>query len=226
MLAKEAKWFRERLRQVADGDLFPMLNVGSQTLVFRQQGQPWIDDEVFAPLRQRGGQIVHTDISPAQGVDIVGDLLDPDFRQTLREKRFRSVMFCNVLEHVCEREPIASTVVEVTEPGGLIFVSCPHRFPYHPDPIDTMFRPTVGELAGLFPKTSVVEGEIVSCGTLTSYILGRMSYSPLGFMRQIFLHEGVKSRHETTQSPQNRWALVPWLIRTFAITCLVIRKIE
>lgn len=34
--------------------------------------------------------------------------------------------------------------------------------PYHLDPIDTMFRPTVNELEALFPLFKIKKGEIVN----------------------------------------------------------------
>ena len=224
MLVNEARWFRDRLAALESGEVFPLLNVGSHTAEFRAQGQPWIEREIFAPLAARGGQVVHTDIRAAAGVDLVGDLLDPAFREYLRWRKFRSVMFCNVLEHVSQREPIAHVVADVVAPGGLLFVSCPHDFPYHPDPIDTLFRPSVAELAALFPGTSLVAGEVVACGNLTTYVLGRMTSAPAAFFRTIFQDTGAKSSRETVAVKSQRLALVPWLIRTFTVTCVVLRK--
>ena len=224
MLAREARWFRRQLERMPDGDVFPLLNVGSHTAEFRATGQPWIDGELFRPLADRGGRVVHTDIRPAAGVDLVGDLLDPAFRDELRQRRFRSVMFCNVLEHVSDREPIARTVADVVAPGGLLLVSCPHRFPYHPDPIDTLYRPSVSELASLFPGTSLIHGQIVPCGNLTTYVLGRASAAPVAFLRTMIQPRGVKSPHETAAPSSHKLALLPWLIRTFAVTCIVLRK--
>ena len=75
----EAQWLGDRLAEIADGELFPLLNVGSSTGEFRTTVQPHIDAKVFAPLRARGGKVLHLDIKAAEGVDIVGDLLDPGF---------------------------------------------------------------------------------------------------------------------------------------------------
>ena len=118
MLVREAKWFRDRLREDSPERLFPMLNVGSQTEDFRRIGQPWIDKYIFAPLRAAGHEVVHTDVKEAPGVDLVGDLLDPRFRDQLRRRRFRSILFSNVLEHVTQRETISQCLAEVVEPGG------------------------------------------------------------------------------------------------------------
>jgi hypothetical protein len=224
MLVNEAKWFRRHLGELQRSDLFPLLNIGSHTADFRRRGQPWIERQVFNPLRQRGGEIVHTDIRAAEGVDIVGDLLDPDFRAVLRQRQFRSIMFCNVLEHVSDRVGISTVVSDVVEPGGYLFVSAPHSFPYHPDPIDTMFRPGVSELAALFPETEMVAGAVVACGNLTTYALARFWPNPFGFLRRALVSTGRKSQHEPAQKHGGKVALLPWLVRSFAITCLVLRK--
>ena len=49
-------------------------------------------------------------------------------------------------------------------------VTVPHKFPYHPDPIDTMFRPSPNELVGLFPNCHRLEGLILDCGTGWDYV--------------------------------------------------------
>jgi len=225
MLLNEAKWFGRRLNELPSADLFPMLNIGSHSADFRKLGQPWIDRQVFSRLRERGGDVVHTDIRAEEGVDVVGDLLDPRFRESLRARKFRSVMFCNVLEHVSDREGISKVVSEIVETAGLLFVSVPNRFPYHPDPIDTMFRPAVHELAALLPVTGIVDGEVVACGNLTTYTLARFLPQPIGFMRRAFQPTGRKSEFETAAPRGSKAALLPWLVRGFAITCIILRKL-
>ena len=122
--------------------------------------------------------IQHLDIQAQPGVDLVGDLTDLGYLKHLTTLRFRSAFCMNLLEHVTNREQIAAALVEVLPPGGLLFVSVPHRFPYHPDPIDTLYRPDAAELARLFPGTAVVHQENVRCGTLFGYMWDRCRYRP------------------------------------------------
>ena len=42
----------------------------------RKAVQPWIEDEIFCPLRDRGIEIVHVDMRESPGVDIQVDLTD------------------------------------------------------------------------------------------------------------------------------------------------------
>lgn len=56
-------------------------------------------------------------------------------------------------------------MLDILPRNAYIFASVPKSFPYHANPIDTMFRPDVVELAGQFPGTTLIEGEILECGT-------------------------------------------------------------
>jgi hypothetical protein len=164
MLVREADWIAGELGRIADVDLFPLLNVGSSTEEFRTRTQPHIDDLVFAPLRRRGGPVWHADLKAAAGVDIVGDLCAPATVGRVRELGIRSALVSNVLEHVPDRELIAMAITELIPGGGHIVVTGPHRFPYHPDPIDNCFRPDPDEILALFPGTSVVSSTIMDSG--------------------------------------------------------------
>ena len=49
----ESEWLGRRLAALPDEQLFPLLNVGSSTGEFRTRTQPWIDRNIFAPMRDR-----------------------------------------------------------------------------------------------------------------------------------------------------------------------------
>lgn len=160
----ESEWIGQRLGSVPDEALFPLLNIGSSTLEFRTQVQPYIEKNIFAPLLSRSSRIYHLDIKDAPGVDIVGDLLKADVRDRVRNMDVRSVMVSNFFEHVVARQPICDAIMDVIPENGLIFVSGPHCYPYHADPIDTMFRPTIAEMHAHFPGTQIVDSAIIDSG--------------------------------------------------------------
>ena len=160
----ESQWLGQRLASIPDDELFPLLNVGSSTLEFRTQTQPYIDENVFAPLRKRGGKVYHLDIKPAPGVDIVGDLLDPAFLEQIAKMHIRSAMISNLFEHVTIRQEICDVVLKLLPENGYLFVSGPHDYPYHADPIDTLFRPDVREIHAHFPGTKIVDSAIIDSG--------------------------------------------------------------
>jgi hypothetical protein len=69
-----AAWTRAALEAI---DLPPgsrALDIGSSTLHYRTVEQPHIDEQVMAPLRARGVEIVYLDAKDAPGVDVVYDL--------------------------------------------------------------------------------------------------------------------------------------------------------
>lgn len=228
MLPREARWFEAQAARLGDA-IFPSLNVGSHTAEFRAKTQPWIDRYIFGPFAAQGREVVHTDIQAAPGVDLVGDLTDPAFQVELRKRKFRSAFCNNLLEHVEHPERITRAVVAAVEPGGYLFVSVPHKFPYHADPIDTMFRPSPVELAALFSGTEVVFGEALRCGNLTTYAAMRLLRNSGAMLRT--LGERLRGRtgadraqpHQSNARSGSPLRFLPWLVRPFVITCIVLR---
>ena len=159
MLLEEARWLAREAARVPARDLSPMLELGS--VLDPSSAPQYIESELLAPLRHRGIELVHSNLEPGEGIELVGDLTDPDFVLRLHKRGFRSVMCCNVLEHVPDAPAVASKLEEIIDPGGYLLISVPRRYPFHPDPIDTMFRPTVPELAKIFPRCELVTGEVV-----------------------------------------------------------------
>jgi methyltransferase family protein len=187
----EARWLANHLRQLPTSDLSPMLNVGSSTKHFREVKQPWIEREIFAPLARAGCRVVHLDMKIDEGVDLCGDLMDPQFFGRLRSLGAGAVFCSNVLEHVSDPSALARQLEELVPVGGYLVVSVPHRFPYHPDPIDTLFRPDLETLRALFPRTRLIAGEVVDCGTIWdtmgrswAQLAARIAWLPLFFVRR------------------------------------------
>jgi len=162
VLIEEARWLAACFERTPNAALFPLLNIGSSTEAFRAVTQPFIQRDVFEPLAHRGGRVVHADMKASPGVDFVGDMTDPHFITQLKNSvGAQAVLVSNLLEHVTDRELIAKSVLELVPAGGLLFVSGPHNYPYHPDPIDTRFRPSLSEVHALFPGTTVLGSAII-----------------------------------------------------------------
>src|SRR5262249_28315870 len=90
MFIRESEWLGQRIASLSSNDLFPMLAVGSNTADYRTIRQPWIDENIFAPIRKRGGKVYHLDMKEAPGVDIVGDLLDCEFLDRIAQMKVKS----------------------------------------------------------------------------------------------------------------------------------------
>jgi SAM-dependent methyltransferase len=169
MFEREARWIGDRLATYPPPPLSPLLNVGSGTRGFRETVQPWIDRDLLAPLAARGVEIVHLDARPGDttddGIDIRADLLrDADFDRVGGGRQYAALLCCNVLEHVRDPREFARRCAMLVLPGGVIVVTVPHSYPYHADPIDTLFRPTPEDAAALFPGTALVDSEIIDVG--------------------------------------------------------------
>lgn len=152
-----------RLREILLGceGVSPLLNLGSSTRHFRECDKPHIERELFGPLAAAGIDIFHSDLKHADGVDVAGDVLDPQVRASLAARRFRCVLIANMLEHVRDREAVAAACEQIAGPGGLILATVPSSYPYHADPIDTGFRPTPAQLAAAFTRSrALLEEEV------------------------------------------------------------------
>ena len=217
MLIQEAKWFKEQLPALEAAQVFPMCNVGSSTAAFRTQDQPWIDELIFAPLARGGCTVKHLDMKPDSGVDIVGDLANPEFLNRVSNMQFKSVLCSNLLEHVVERSAICRTLLSIIPSAGFLFISVPFSFPYHPDPIDTRFRPNIEELTALFPGTRLVHSAVVVGDTF----LKLRSRDPTTLA--LTLTRSLLPFYKPVGWWRNRGYL-PWFFRRVSATCIVLRK--
>lgn len=164
MFKAEARWLRSALDSFPPGRLSPLLNLGSGSAARREVIQPWIEGEVFCPLRSRGVEVLHIDMRELPGVDVRADLTDmADVRQLL-PLRPRALLCANLLEHVLDPERLARNCLNLLAEGGLLFVTVPFSYPYHRDPIDTLYRPDPAELAELFLGTRLLDSTILGAG--------------------------------------------------------------
>ncbi len=164
MFRREASWLARRLDAHSAIELSPVLNIGSSTRGFREKDQPWIQDELIGPLEARGVKVIHLDFRDGDGIDIRADMLnDADFER-IKALDPKSIFCCNMLEHVLEPKKLADRCRDLVGPGGLIFVTVPHSYPFHRDPIDTLYRPAPAALAQLFGGARLLHGEIIDVG--------------------------------------------------------------
>jgi hypothetical protein len=173
MLIEEAGWIGETIRRHFKKDDYPLLNIGSSTAHFRESVQPHIHQSVFLPIQDEKNEVIHLDIKQSDGVDLVGDLNNGEFRESLRQLGIRSVLCSNLLEHLEHPKVICESILNVLPKGGLIVVTVPYEFPFHKDPIDTLLRPDVMELQKFFPGTSLLDSAIIKSHKSYAYDLRR-----------------------------------------------------
>jgi hypothetical protein len=215
MFEAEARWLGRMLHGISPQELSPLLNIGSSTRHFREIEQPWTERELFAPLRNRGVKIVHLDSREGEGIDIRADVLSASDLPRIRAIRAKSLLCCNILEHVVDPAALARRCLDLVESGGFIFVTVPYSYPHHRDPIDTMFRPGLTELAALFHPARLRSGEILDAGE--SY-RGQVRQRPWILFRHIlrfpFPFIGF-------QGWKRSMAKTYWLVHNYRITAAV-----
>lgn len=161
MFKAEARWLAHAFSAFPPEAVSPLLNIGSSTRAFREVEQPWTAQELFAPLKIAGIEVIHLDFREGDGIDIRADILDDDDLPRLKALNAKAALCCNILEHVREPQRLAARCLEIVSPGGLVFVTVPFSYPHHRDPIDTMYRPSPEELAKLFAPATMLQGEIL-----------------------------------------------------------------
>jgi hypothetical protein len=170
MRLQEAQWIERSIdRHIKDAcfDNRIVLNLGCGALQSRTTNKPWIEELTIFPLKKKGYEIVCSDIFRATGIDLVGDIFDKAFQIQLESLRPSVIMFCNILEHIPakKREMVPAILRKIVKPNGFIFVTVPRSYPYHADPIDTLFRPCPDELTRLFESFDLIDSEVINCGS-------------------------------------------------------------
>jgi hypothetical protein len=219
MFEAEARWLRRALDAFPQERLSPLLNLGSSSAVVREIVQPWIENELFCPLRDRGVEIIHVDMRKSPGVDIQVDLTDAADVRRLAGYRSKALLCCNLLEHVHEPWQLAQNCLELVPTGGLIFVTVPFSYPHHRDPIDTMYRPSPAELAGLFTGARLVDGVILGAGV--SY-RDMVRQRPWILLRHIARFPVPFLSFEKWKRSMRR---LYWLAAEYRISCAVFEKV-
>jgi hypothetical protein len=218
VFAKEARWIGDRLSAYSPQQISPLLNIGSSTGEFREFVQPWMTQEIFAPLRGRGVEVVHMDSRPGCGIDIRANLLDDADFDLVRARRYRGLLCCNVLEHVNAPGEFARRCTALVEPGGVIVVTVPLSYPHHADPIDTLYRPAPEAIARLFPRSSTTSAEIIDTGESYRDEVGRRPWILLRHLLRLpvpFL-DAAKWRHSMAKPY--------WLFHNYQVSAVILRR--
>jgi hypothetical protein len=218
MFKAEARWLRRALDPYPPERLSPLLNLGSGSAARREAIQPWVNDQVFRPLRERGVGIVHIDMRELEGVDVLADLTNPADVLRLSVFRPKALLCCNLLEHVPEPDRLARHCLDLLSIGGLVFVTVPFSYPHHRDPIDTMYRPSPAELAALFADARLMEGTILGSGeTYRDEVRER----PWILLRHVLRFPVPFLSFERWRRSMTR---LYWLLAEYQITCAVFEK--
>lgn len=159
MFKIEAEWIGNSLSGIDFGDRrIECLNLGSSTREFREKEQSFIAELIFAPLARRAN-VAHCDMKEADGVDLVGDLADPQFLETLSRRKFDLIICTNLLMHLERPDLVYSVIQECLSTGGYLVLTTPALYPYCGDPIDSKYRPSAEEVVASLPKLKPLKCE-------------------------------------------------------------------
>lgn len=223
MRPSEAKFIFKLLSDFPVAEITPCLNLGSSTGDFRTVHQPHIQEQLIGPLEDRGVKFFHSDFKAAEGVDIAGDIYDDAVLAQIKSRNIRSVLCCNMFEHVVERDKLAAIITEIVPKGGVLLVSVPYSYPLHYDPIDTYFRPSPEEIAKLFPGFRMEGSGIVSDVTFLKELVTRFGvagciWHMIKSAAKFFMFwRGA----EKWKGHMHRYL---WLFRPYKSSCVVLRK--
>src|SRR5436190_2470248 len=218
MRRQEAAWIGERLRALADRRV--VLNLGSGSKHFREVSKPYIDREIFDPLVRHGARVVHADLKSGEGIEISGDLFDPAIQSRLRELRPDTLLACNIMEHLPKdyRERFPAVLDALLPPGGVLVITVPYSYPYHADPIDTLYRPRPEEVAALFPGYEVIEARTIESESYgDEFVAGGPARMARKLLRMFFPF--VRPKRWLSHAHR-----MTWLFRPYKLTGVVLRK--
>lgn len=145
MLKNEAVLIGKETRKLKINNI---LDISGGSWFLRRIRQYYIEKYIFNNFKKKKIDIKRTDFS--------NDVCLKNFRKI---GQFDLVFANNLLEHVTNIKSATENISRAVRKGGYLCVSVPHQFPYHPDPIDNMFRPNLKELKALFPNFKIIKGK-------------------------------------------------------------------
>ena len=202
------------------GDISPLLNLGSSTGEFRRVARPHIHERLFLPLEKAGIAVSHCDLKEGEGIDLSGDISDPALVERLKGAGFRCVLLSNLLEHVQDREKVASSCEEIVGTGGLILATVPSSYPYHADPIDTYYRPSPRELGALFRRSrALLEMEEVRGPSFRDQLRAQGTNVWIEMLRTLMWASIAPARPRGFAARLHRWF---WYRRPYRISVVLV----
>ena len=219
MMRCDAKWLGGVFAGMSREDLSPIVNLGSSTRHFRTVEQPYIQELVFGPLEARGIRVVHCDLKAADGVDLVGDVFDDADFARLQAVGARAVICTHMFEHVLDRGELSRRLLALLPAGGLFFVTVPSSYHEHNDPIDTLYRPTPEELAGMFAGQQILEQRELIGDTYWVHVRRRPATIFLRHFTRLFVP--FLDWHAWKRSMRKLY----WLANNYKVSAVIGRKV-
>ena len=168
MLLNEAKWINNIIASHLNNFNGTAVNLGSSSLDFIEYNQPYIENLVLKPI-SKNFKLINVDVKVDSNIQLVADFLTDSGQKIIKEQHAKIFLVSNLLEHIPAALDGINQLKKLVESNSYIILTGPKSFPYHPDPIDNMFRPKLTEIYALFEKDfEIIELVIVKNGTVFS----------------------------------------------------------
>jgi SAM-dependent methyltransferase len=218
MFRQEAEWIETNLKRVEAEALSPLLDIGSSTQEFRTVQKPHIHNQLFAPLTSRGIRVIYADLKAGEGIDVTADLLSDEGFADMQALGLKTILCCNVLEHVTNPAEFVRRCYRLLPAGGRLVVTVPRSYPYHRDPIDTGFRPDPRDIIALFDGPVDVEvAEIIDTGSYRDNLRARPWIITRQILRLPFPFLGWTKWKRSMKK-------FYWMVRPYRQSCIIVRK--
>jgi len=217
MRIEEAKWIIDQINKLNISNV-RLLDIGGSTQNFRNDRQPFINDIIFTSLVKLNIEVVHSDIKNAEGVDFAGDILNKEFREVIKKMSFPIILASNLLEHVRNLHAFCEALEYILPAQGILIITVPNLYPYHRDPIDTLFRPDVKEVVSLFPGCDLKTGTILESSESHIKTLLKNPYNLL-----LTLKNWMIPRYGFREW-KKRCNDIPNIFKCYKMTCVVFQK--
>jgi hypothetical protein len=168
MLIKEAKKINEYIETFLRDKKGIAINIGSSTSEFVDISQPYIRSLVLNPL-SLNFKVLNIDVKNQEGVDLVADFTTSEGQKAIANLKGNLYLISNLLEHIPDYNLGIESINNLLNSNDVLILSGPKSFPYHPDPIDNMFRPSLKVLQDYFEEDfEIIKLEIIRSGTVFS----------------------------------------------------------
>lgn len=227
MFREEAEKIGNILESYEKNDINPVLEIGSSTYKFRNKIKPHIAKNIHSKLSNRGIKIILSDFKPDLDIknsedQIIGDVFDERVFNKMQDVKPKCILLCNILEHVNNPNDLCKRILQIANEKTIIVVTVPFSFPYHRDPIDTLFRPSPKKLVANFTDVELIHKEIIE-GTNFGEQLKELSLFS-AFSR--IAKEVIKIIIHliTFQIKKIKYSRLFWLRKNYSVSLVVMKK--
>ena len=163
MLAEESIWISKKIKEILPERPFPVLNIGSSTLKYRTVTQSFIQKNIFSLFDDEKNQVIHLDMKEDEGIDMVGDLYDEQFRNKIKNLKPKLILCNNILMYLNNktRKELADILYEILDTNGYLIITNSHVFPPAHDPVESYYRASPKKMyKELFHSFKVLDSQI------------------------------------------------------------------